>query len=95
MPCDSSHMEATQAEREASRIHCLLNEVANGHPPDRRHWAGYHPLAYGKMVTRQELDSLTAALCSALSEEADVTQYSLELQMWWRDHQAADKAKGD
>lgn len=33
-----------------------------------------------------------AELCLRL-QVADVTKYSLELQMWWRDHQAADKAR--
>jgi hypothetical protein len=31
-------------------------------------------------------------LCSRL-QKLDVTKYSLEMQVWWRDHQKADKER--
>ena len=37
----------------------------------------------------RNLDDLTAQLCG-LCETSDVKAYSLELQIWWRDHQKAD-----
>jgi len=38
------------------------------------------------------IEQLTVKLCERLQIE-DVTKYSLELQIWWRDHQKADKAR--
>jgi hypothetical protein len=35
---------------------------------------------------------MVSLLCEML-EGLDVTKFSLEMQMWWRDHQAADKAR--
>lgn len=34
-------------------------------------------------------DDIARKLCS-FCKEHDVTQYSLELQIWWRDHQKSD-----
>jgi len=33
-----------------------------------------------------------AELCQKL-QNVDISEYSLEMQMWWRDHQKADKAR--
>lgn len=43
---------------------------------------------------KKYLDKLTSELCSKL-KTTDVTKYSLELQMWWRDHQEADRNRID
>lgn len=90
MPCKSDHMDPTGLEREASRVACLLDEL-NGAKPSQGSWYGYHPRVYNQ-VSQELADKLTAELCSRL-QTVDVTKYSLELQMWWRDHQAADKAR--
>lgn len=50
---------------------------------------GYHPNVYNKPVNG---DKLVAELCAALMI-TDVTKYSLEMQIWWRDHQAADRER--
>ena len=86
MPCDSSHMEANGKEREMSRVACLLDEL-DGKPIDRDHWRGYHPVVYNK---KTDDDKMVADLCMML-QRVDVTKHSLEMQMWWRDHQQADK----
>lgn len=91
MPCDSRHMQAGQEEIELSKVACLLDEL-DGKPWDNYHWRGYHPAIYCKITTKEKADALFAELCSRL-QAVDVTKYSLELQMWWRDHQAADKAR--
>jgi len=90
MPCNSNHMEATAMEVAASHCACLLAEL-NGAKNWREGWDGYRTGVYGN-VTREYLDSLTENLCKRL-QAVDVTKYSLEMQMWWRDHQAADKAR--
>ena len=53
---------------------------------------GYHKDVYDK-TTKGILDEKVAELCSKLQDVEDVKKYSLEMQMWWRDHQKADKAR--
>lgn len=88
MPCDCSHLEASNFESEMSKVACLLDEF-DGKPIDKTHWNGYHPAVYNKTI---DGDTMIAELCSRL-QAVDVKEYSLEMQMWWRDHQQRDKAK--
>ena len=88
MPCRSDYMEASGKEVELSRVACLLGEL-DGKPIDKSHWRGYHPAVYCKQV---DGDALVSELCERL-QSVDVTQFSLEMQIWLRDHQAADKAR--
>lgn len=88
MPCNSDYMEADEREINESRVLCLLDELA-GKKWKPEWWRGYHPKAYCKPSS---LDARVAALCKAL-QNVDVKKYSLEMQIWWRDHQAADKAR--
>lgn len=89
MPCDCSHLEATHKEREMSRVACLLDELDGKKKINRDHWNGYHPRVYSQRV---DADAMTAELCARL-QGVDVGDYSLEMQMWWRDHQEADKKR--
>jgi hypothetical protein len=80
-----------------SQVYALLDELRGEvlpgkGVPNADHFRGYHPKAYNKQPTRELLDLETARLCSLL-ERTDVTRYSLELQMWWRDHQWADRMR--
>jgi hypothetical protein len=90
MPCNSDYMAATSLERELSKVACLLDEVAGKQcaPGDV---SGYHRRVYGK-ATRELGDQLVDELCNAL-QGADVSKFSLEMQIWWRDHQAADEER--
>ena len=88
MPCNSDYMSATSKEIEISRVACLLDEIA-GRKWEPGWWAGYHPRVYNM---KHNGDKLVNELCAVL-QSRDVTQYSLEMQVWWRDHQAADKAR--
>lgn len=90
MPCDCSHLEPTHVELEMSKVACLMDELA-GKEIDKWHWRGNHPRVYNKDV---DADAMTAELCSRL-QEVDVSDYSLEMQMWWRDHKAADKRRAE
>ena len=87
MPCNSDYLNASDWEIEISRVACLLDEL-KGKPIDPDHWRGYHPDVYGKCA-RVDGDNMVAALCANL-RRLDVSNYSLEMQMWWRDHQKAD-----
>lgn len=90
MPCNSDYMNASQLEIELSRVACLLEEL-DGTPINPSHWRGYHPAVYCRLSS-VDADKIVAELCSRL-QDTDVTKYSLEMQMWWRDHQKADKAR--
>ena len=94
MPCNCDHLEASKLERELSRVLLLLQELDTGVPVDPKSsdWQGYLNGVYNSVNLRRRADEATAALCSRL-KGTDVTRHSLELQMWWRDHQAADRAK--
>lgn len=89
MPCDSSYMEANGKEKELSIVACLLDELDEKPIPEKGWWQGYHPRVYGNTGIG---DKLVSELCSRL-RDVDVTKYSLEMQIWWRDHQEADKKR--
>ena len=88
MPCDSSYMEPNGLETRLSQVACLLDEL-DGKEIDQHHWRGHHPRVYSQQV---DGDKMVAKLCKRL-QSVDVKDYSLEMQIWWRDHQAADKER--
>lgn len=92
MPCNCDYMEANGFEIEMSHVYCLLDEIKGKKSINKSHWSGYHPKAYCKSMDKKKHDKATQKLCSFL-QNADVTQYSLEMQIWWRDHQKADKKR--
>ena len=89
MPCNSDYLRASDYEIELSRVACLLDELDGATEIDPSHWDGYHPRVYCKSI---DGDALVSELCARLQAD-DVSKRSLEMQMWWRDHQAADKAR--
>lgn len=93
MPCDSSHMEASLREVLMSQVCCLLDELKTGNPVDvnSAEWRGYHPRIYNKVSTRND-DALVAELCDKLTK-SPIKEFSFEMQIWWRDHQKADRAR--
>ncbi len=88
MPCNSDYMNPSEREIAASRVMCLLDELA-GIPFNDKEWSGYHDDIYG---TNFNLNNLVTVLCGKL-QNTDVSKYSLEMQTWWRDHQKADKIR--
>lgn len=100
MPCYSEHMEPTALEKEHSRVLCLIREVHGGGPVDvmSGDWAGYHKKVYPNKSTKEELDRDTRELCellSPLTPRGISDAFSLELQIWWRDHQKFDRKRKD
>jgi hypothetical protein len=87
MPCNSDYLDPTQTEVEASKVAALLQEIKTGELPV---WFGngHHPSVYNK-ATKDDLDRMVQELCHKLSKE-DVSLFSLEMQMWWREHKRAD-----
>lgn len=90
MPCNSDHMSASQWELELSKIYCCLDEM-NGLQPEECWWTGYHPKVYCKNITKEVMDSKTKELCELFKTCDCVVLLSLEAQLWWRDHQVADR----
>jgi len=88
MPCNSDYMNPSSKEIQLSQTACLLDEL-EGKPLNRHHWSGYHPLVYDQNING---DELVSTLCQKL-QMLDVTKLSLEMQIWWRDHQIADKER--
>lgn len=79
MPCRSDYSEPRSCETESLRVIKFLKEVGEPYPEK-------YDRAYGNVDTIHED---TARLC-AWCKTHDVSKKSLELQIWWRDHQAAD-----
>lgn len=79
MPCNCDHLEPSMREIESKRVMNLLSEVVFMGD------VGY----YGDVAA---LDEHTAKLCE-FCQNNNVTNHSLELQIWWRDHQESDRRK--
>ena len=90
MPCDCSHLEPDRYEVEGGRINLLLKEL-DGTPfaPSE------YKTAFEYNVYENELSRRTRELCSRLKKLKPkvISDFSLELQIWWRDHQEADAQK--
>lgn len=80
MPCRSDYMEPTQKEKESAKVISFLKELGEK--------VGEYD-SYGRTET---INQDTSKLCD-LCQNTDVSRQSLELQIWWRDHQEADKAR--
>lgn len=87
MPCNSQYMDPTQLEVNTSIVCALLEETKTGNLPTY-YGNGNSHVAYN-CSSEQRLDNITAELCSRL-QNLNVKDFSLEMQMWWRDHQEAD-----
>lgn len=89
-PCSCDGYGPDQNEKQLSRVMCLLEEL-DGSKWDHRHWQGYHPAAHN-CWNKYIADKMTAELCKRL-QFVDVTKYSPEMQIWWRDHQESDQKR--
>ena len=94
MPCNSDHMKANGWEIGLSKTLCVLDEL-EGKRPRPCDWHGYHPLVYCQNISKIQGDAVVKSACKKLGKmtKAGIQKLSLEAQMWWRDHQAADKAR--
>lgn len=93
MPCNSDYLEAKPIEIEVDRMYRILDEINEGVANYDN--LGYHNQVYGRGNLPELRDELAQAICTSLRDEtpADIQQYSLELQIWWRDHQKADQVR--
>ncbi|MHA2043410.1 MAG: hypothetical protein ACW99G_01375 [Candidatus Thorarchaeota archaeon] len=89
MPCRSYEPPQSEIDsaREIFKVKSLLKELKTGKPVSEEfHWGNV------EYIDKDGLDKKTAELCKKL-QTTDVTKYSLEMQIWWRDHQRADKKR--
>lgn len=93
MPCNCDHMGANNREVELSKIACCLEEILERKKINKNDWGGYHPKIYSKHISNKKANEMISKLCRLCSEADDITKYSLELQMWWRDHQELDRQR--
>jgi hypothetical protein len=91
MPCNSDYMRASNHEISLSVVYGLLDELKTGKLSEKFPDA-YDKRIYLKFLSKEHLDQKTEELCSKL-QQLDVSKYSLEMQIWWRDHQKADKER--
>lgn len=91
MPCNSDYLNATDSEKNLSVIYGLLDELDTGVLPSN-FGSGYDDRVYNKHLPKQHLDEKTEELCGKL-QQVDVSKFSLEMQVWWRDHQKADRER--
>lgn len=94
MPCNSDYMEPNNREKDLSVIYGLLDEIKTGKLP-KNFGTGFDDRIYNKGLSKKHLDKKTEELCTKLTKKskAAVKAYSLEMQIWWRDHQTADKKR--
>ncbi len=92
MPCDGSYMEPNEMEINLSQVYGLLDELKTGKLP-KDFGNGYDKRIYNKGLNQSHLDKKVAELCSKLQKDKNIKKRSLEMQIWWRDHQKADKAR--
>lgn len=80
MPCRCDDIPPSKEQIELKKVIAHIYEITNQ----------VLTVEYGSL--KSQLDQCTRILCQ-LCQVKDVTQYSLELQIWWRDHQIADKKR--
>jgi hypothetical protein len=85
-------MDATGFEIAMSRVYQLLDEL-DGKPINPSGWSGYDARVYNKSSDKSH-DAAVAKLCAACEALGPkIKEHSLELQIWWRDHQQADRER--
>ena len=94
MPCNSDYLEPTWSEIEASKLWAVYEEVITGKDIVPSEFGnGYHKGDYAR-ISDNERDEIVKAICKSLSN-SDIHTYSLETQMWWREHKKADKERSE
>lgn len=81
MPCNCDYMEPSDAEINSLAVLKFIKELGGT--------TGKYSPSYGRVTT---LTKDVSKLCS-MCQKVDIKKYSLELQIWWRDHQAADRKR--
>lgn len=92
MACNSNYMKPNDFEINLSNVFLLLDELDGKLFKEADYNRGSDKRVYNRNLPEGLLDSKVKELCSRLKTktEDEIREYSLELQMWWRDHKRAD-----
>ncbi len=90
MPCNCDYMNPDEYEIEHAKVEAFLEELDTNILP-KYYNNPENSKIYGK-TNKNILNLAVSDLCEKLTS-IDVKNYSLELQIWWRDHQIADKKR--
>jgi hypothetical protein len=82
MPCYTPPPSQTELER--ARLNDFLDEIGERTPRTEQEFV--------RKSRNLTTDEMTRTLCS-WCQRNDVTKKSLELQIWWRDHQKWDRER--
>lgn len=95
MPCNSDYLDPNSFEKQLSKVCCLLDELLYNKSIKQNEWNGYHPNVYYKYINKEKANKLVNSLCSKLQmlSSKEIKNLSLEMQIWWRNHQKADKKR--
>lgn len=88
MPCSCDGYELPTEKVIAASRALLVIEELRGNPSPPWRWQSPPMLMHYK----EDQDVAVAKACKMI-KKVDVTQCSLELQIWWRDHQEADRKR--
>lgn len=92
MPCNSDYMRPTSKEVYLSKVAYLLEELNGKQIPNEDVFnSGCHPRVHS-FSDKEEQDNMVRELCERLQDK-DIKKYSLEMQIWWRDHQIEDEKR--
>jgi hypothetical protein len=79
-------MEATWAEREISRVACLIDQIKGKKKIDPSHWDGYHPRVYGQAGSIEAEVLKKELYDEIMKRDRPISSYSLEIQIFFRDY---------
>lgn len=91
MPCNGDYLNATRDEVQISIVYSLLDELETN-SLNQNYYKGYHPEVYNKAISYKTFTEKVQELCTKLSK-TDVSNYSLEMQMWWKKHTEEDNKR--
>ena len=92
MPCRCDYTEPSALEIEIRHLCYFIDEINGIKHPFKLSSGGYSTPYSSSECNKKLADKLTAELCGKL-KETDITKYSLEMQIWWRDHQDKDSKR--
>lgn len=103
MPCDCSHLEPTEREKESAIVASYIVPINNALGLPTEPWIV--KASQSQYGSPESADELTAILCDILSSMSDgeykdilidklaTSRVARNIMTWWEDHKKADKLK--
>lgn len=90
MPCNCDYMEPNEREINHAKIIALIEELDTNILP--KYFYNTTASKVYNNTNNEKFNNDGRILCSRL-KNVNVNNYSLEMQIWWRDHQKADEIR--